>query len=133
MKTARFCWFMLIQQQWWWLGYLAIFSISFVVLLVLQAAPVFADPDSFYHAKMALLIRDQGVIHTFPWLDLTVLGQHYTDQHFLYHVLLIPFVTWFPPLVGLKLATVFFGAGAPKFPAPQTYRKLSNYHSQTRS
>ncbi len=111
METSRAGWLAVIQRQWRWLGYLAIFTISFIVLLVLQAAPVFSDPDSFYHAKMALLIRDQGIIHTFPWLNLTVLGQHYTDQHFLYHVLLIPFVTWFPPLVGLKLATVFFGAG----------------------
>ena len=59
---------------------------------------------------MALLIRDHGVVREFPWLQLTVLGENYTDQHFLYHVLLIPFVTWFPPLVGLKLATVFFAA-----------------------
>lgn len=110
MTTSRLGWFVMMQRQWWWLGYLAIFTISFVVLLILQAAPVFADPDSFYHAKVAILIRDQGIVRTFPWLNLTVLGEHYTDQHFLYHVLLIPFVTWFPPLVGLKLATVFFGA-----------------------
>ena len=89
---------------------MAIFAIAFVVFLVFQASPVFADPDSFYHAKMALLIRDQGIVREFPWLQLTVLGQIYSDQHFLYHVLLIPFVTFFPPLVGLKLATVFFGA-----------------------
>ncbi len=100
-----------MRRNWWWLSYLTIFALSFVVLLVLQAAPVFADPDSFYHAKMAILIRDQGIIHSFPWLDLTVLGENYTDQHLLYHVLLIPFVTWWPPLVGLKLATVMFGAG----------------------
>lgn len=101
----------MVKQNWWWLGYVSIFTISFVVLLILQAAPVFADPDSFYHAKMAILMRDQGIITTFPWLDLTVLGEHFTDQHFLYHLVLIPFVTWFPPLVGLKLATVVFGAG----------------------
>lgn len=98
------------EQEWWWLSYLVVFGIAFMVFLVLQATPYFADPDSFYHAKMALLIRDQGIVHHFPWLQLTTLGQHYTDQHFLYHVLLIPFVTWFPPLLGLKLATVFFGA-----------------------
>lgn len=90
---------------------LMVFTVAFGLLLILQATPNFADPDSFYHAKMALLIRDHGgPIIDFPWLRLTVLGQDYTDQHFLYHVLLIPFVTLFPPLVGLKLATVFFGA-----------------------
>ncbi|MBI3572698.1 MAG: hypothetical protein HY092_00665 [Candidatus Kerfeldbacteria bacterium] len=99
-----------IRGQWWWLSYLTIFSLAFLVFLYLQASPNFADPDSFYHAKMALLIRQQGVVTKFPWLQLTVLGQNYTDQHLLYHVALIPFVAWFSPLVGLKLATVFFGA-----------------------
>lgn len=72
----------------------------------------FADPDSFYHAKMALLLRDQGVFTQFPWLPFTVLGKSFADHQFLYHVLLIPFVTIWPPLVGLKLATVAFFATA---------------------
>lgn len=106
LRSARF-----FINEWWWLSYVTIFSISFAVFLVLQAGPTFADPDSFYHAKMALLIRDAGgPVTDFPWLQLTVLGQDYTDQHFLYHLALIPFVTLFPPLIGLKLATVFFGA-----------------------
>ena len=101
----------IFRQEWPWISYLVVFAVSFAVLLYLQASPTFADPDSFYHAKMALLIRDHGgPIVDFPWLRLTTLGQHYTDQHFLYHVLLIPFETWFSPLVGLKLATVFFGS-----------------------
>lgn len=99
-----------VMKEWWWLSYLSIFSFAFLLLLGLQASPVFADPDSFYHAKMAVLMRDQGLITQFPWLDLTVLGQTYTNQHLLYHVALIPFVTLLPPLMGVKLATVFFGA-----------------------
>ncbi len=97
-------------REWPWLSYVVVYTAVFIVLMVFQSSPYFADPDSLYHAKMALLIRDQGVVHQFPWLQLTVLGQEYTDQHFLYHVLLIPFVTWLPPLIGLKLATVVFGA-----------------------
>lgn len=99
-----------LRRHWGWLSYVAIFTVAFIVFLILQASPVFADPDSFYHAKMALLLRDRGVVRDFPWLGLTVLGGNYTDQHFLYHALLIPFVSVFPPLIGLKLATVFFGA-----------------------
>ncbi len=99
-----------LARQWPWLSYVTVYVIAFALFMVFQASPYFADPDSFYHAKMALLIRDQGIIHQFPWLQLTVLGQQYTDQHFLYHVLLIPFETWFGPLIGLKLATVVFGA-----------------------
>lgn len=98
-----------LQINWFWLAYLLLFILAFLVFAYLQYSQSFADPDSFYHAKMALLIRDQGVIKDFPWLQFTVLKNSYTDQHFLYHVLLIPFVSFFPPLVGIKLATVFLG------------------------
>lgn len=109
MHTVRSIWWW-GRSEWHWLSYVMVFTVSFLMFLGLQASPVFSDPDSFYHAKMAVLMRDRGVIHEFPWLDLTVLGENYTDQHFLYHVLLIPFVTWLPPLVGIKLATVVFAA-----------------------
>ena len=59
---------------------------------------------------MALLLRDRGVFTQFPWLQFTVLKASFADHQFLYHLLLIPFVTFWPPLVGLKLATVVFFA-----------------------
>jgi len=59
---------------------------------------------------MAVLIRDQGVIRDFPWLQFTILKDYYTDHHFLYHLLLVPFVTFLDPLIGIKLATATFAA-----------------------
>jgi len=49
----------------------------------------------------------------FEWLPLTTLGPtQYADQHFLFHVLLMPF-TWFGDLrLGAKLAAVLFGSAA---------------------
>ena len=98
-----------LRFNWFWLAYLLLFLLAFIVFAYLQYSQSFADPDSFYHAKIALLIRDQGVIKDFPWLQFTVLKDNYTDQHFLYHIFLIPFVSFFQPLVGIKLATVFLG------------------------
>ena len=89
---------------------LGVFLIAFMVFLVLQKNAVFADPDSFYHARMGVLTSEQGAVRSFPWLPFTTLGQHYIDQHWLYHVALIPFVRLLDPLVGIKLATVFFAA-----------------------
>ncbi len=67
----------------------------------------FTDPDSFYHVAMAELLRDQRAIpREFSYLPYTSLGEHYTDHHFLYHILLIPFVTFLPPFVGAKLLTI---------------------------
>jgi hypothetical protein len=59
---------------------------------------------------MAVLIRDQGIVKDFPWLQFTILKNYYIDHHFLYHVALIPFVSFLDPLVGIKLATALFAA-----------------------
>ena len=91
--------------------YLILFGLAFIFFFALQYSNVLADPDSFYHAKMAMLMRDHGIIRTFPWLgNFTVLGQAYTDQHFLYHIFLIPFVSFLQPIIGLKLATVILAS-----------------------
>lgn len=92
------------------LKYFLLFVISFLLFSYFQHFPTFPDPDSFYHAKMAVLMRDQGIIRDFPWLQFTILKNYYADHHFFYHVLLIPFVTFFEPLVGIKLATATFAA-----------------------
>ncbi len=87
-----------------------VFILSFGIFLALQAHPIFADPDSFYHARIGALTAEQGAVRDFPWLPFTTLGEHYIDQHWLYHVLLVPFVKLMDPLAGIKLATVFFAA-----------------------
>ena len=92
------------------LKYFVLFIIAFAIFSFFQYSPTFPDPDSFYHAKMAVLIRDQGIVKDFPWLQFTVLKDYYIDHHFLYHVALVPFVTFLDPLVGIKLATALFGA-----------------------
>lgn len=86
-----------------------VFLFSFAFLLVLQSTTIFPDPDSFYHAGMTQIIRDGDWIpKTFSWLSFTILGSNYVDHHYLYHIALIPF-SFIHPLLGLKVATAFFG------------------------
>ncbi|OGY47942.1 MAG: hypothetical protein A3J62_02970 [Candidatus Buchananbacteria bacterium RIFCSPHIGHO2_02_FULL_38_8] len=92
------------------LSYLLVFIVAFSLFTYLQLDPTFADPDSFYHAKMALLLRDVGAITEFPWLTATTLKYNYIDHHFLYHLILIPFVSLYSPLLGLKIATILFAS-----------------------
>lgn len=92
-----------------WLGYVAIAAVAFLAYALWQYSPVFADPDSFYHAAAAVELRDGQLPRTFPALPYTTLAERYADQHFLYHLILVPFVSVIDPLVGLKLATVVFG------------------------
>lgn len=68
----------------------------------------FGDPDAYYHAAVARLIAQQGEPSGFPWMQFTTWRDHYADQHFLYHVLLIPFAD-----VGrLPWSIVVFSTGA---------------------
>ncbi|MFH1207665.1 MAG: hypothetical protein V1668_03605 [Patescibacteria group bacterium] len=98
-------------NHWSWISYLGIFIIAFVFFTWLQAPAAFPDPDSFYHAKMSLLIPSDGIQTTFPWLQATILKDSFIDQHFLYHVFLAPFTHLMNPIQGAKLATVFLGSG----------------------
>lgn len=89
--------------------YLSIGLVSVLFFGYLESQPSFADPDSFYHAKITqLMIEKKGPLFDFPWLPLTTLSDSFTDHHFLYHLLLIPFVVIFPPLIGIKVSAVFF-------------------------
>lgn len=86
-----------------------VFLAGAVLFSLLQLNPSFPDPDSFYHARIAAdMVR--GPILSFSALPDTVFSDIFIDHHFLYHVLLIPFVVFFNPLLGIKVATVVFAS-----------------------
>lgn len=93
-----------------YLGELAVFVIFIGLYLPLQAGNVFADPDSFYHLKMAELMLSHGPIRQFIWLPFTTLSSAFADHHFLYHAALIPFIKILGPLTGIKTSTAVFAA-----------------------
>ncbi|MCC6563411.1 hypothetical protein IT087_00795 [Candidatus Uhrbacteria bacterium] len=93
----------------WVQGFL-IFLTSLAWFSWLQSWGAFADPDGFYHAKIAELIATQGPVMSFPWLDLTTLGRSFVDQNYFYHLVLIPFEWAFGMLPGTQIATVLFAA-----------------------
>lgn len=91
------------------IGLFSIFIISFFLFLSFQTAgETFLCPDSFYHAKMASFLAQGKLIKDFPWLPYTIFKENYSDHHFLYHLLLIPFVLVLKPFWGVKIATLFF-------------------------
>ncbi|MFH1046949.1 MAG: hypothetical protein V1738_01480 [Patescibacteria group bacterium] len=95
-----------------WLGGVIVFVLTTVLYSAVQWPAAFQDPDSYYHAGLAVLTAEQGTVLDFPWLPFTTLADSFADHHYLYHLLLVPFVRLFDPLVGLKIAAVLFGAAA---------------------
>ena len=90
-----------------WLLAMTIFFIAFSFSLLAQASPAFKDADSFYHMKVTELMLSRGIVRDFPWLPQTVLADNYIDHHFLYHVILMPFLAVFGPEIGMVFATAF--------------------------
>lgn len=71
------------------------------------------DWDGYYHIKTSQLLWENisqfKLLPTFEWLPLTVLNpQHYADHHFLFHLLQIPFLWFFEPVMAAKVAAVVF-------------------------
>jgi hypothetical protein len=94
-------------------GFFAILLV--MILLQFQTDAICCgDWDGYYHIRWSSLLW-QNFSHgkwlpTFEWLPLKVLNpQHYADHHFLFHLLQIPFLWFFEPVLAAKIAAVFYG------------------------
>lgn len=90
------------------LDYLLLFLVLVFYYGKIQWVPYLGDPDGFYHAKITWFLSQGKIIRDFPWMQFSSLRNNFTDHHFLYHILLVPFIYIKSPLIGLKIATVFF-------------------------
>jgi hypothetical protein len=51
------------------------------------------DADTAYHAAVGRLIREHGILHSFPWTPFSILSDHYADKELLFHLLFVPLTT----------------------------------------
>ncbi|MFH2105608.1 MAG: hypothetical protein ABII72_05255 [Parcubacteria group bacterium] len=91
---------------------LLFFAFCVIFFSILQFSfPNFLGQDAYYHAKTAQLIAEKGeLLQSFPWLQFTILKDQFVEHHLLLHLILIPFVTILPPILGGKIAAVLFAA-----------------------
>lgn len=63
-----------------------------LVVSVLQLSiPYPLDDDTAYHFSVARLIREYGVLQSFPWTRFSWQFEHYADKEFFFHLLFVPF------------------------------------------
>lgn len=91
-----------------WMRWLLFLSVLLAWFIGFQPWGSFSDPDAFYHSTMAAIMLKQGLIQDFYWLDLTSFAHPFFNQHFLFHVALVPFVAVFGALLGGQIAAVCF-------------------------
>lgn len=100
------------QQQGWmaekapdWLRETAVAAVLFgvvtaVLFSIQSATPALVGNDGYYHAKMALLIRQEGLMAR-PLLPLTILNEaDFYNHHLLYHLYLALFARVDPAVDG---------------------------------
>lgn len=90
----------------------AAFLFSLGLMFWIQfAGPAIVGNDAYYHIRWSRILRVSAPhLPTFTWLPLTVLrASAFVDQHFLFHVLLMPF-TLGDLRIGAKLAAPLFSA-----------------------
>ncbi|GIK58289.1 MAG: hypothetical protein BroJett015_39520 [Chloroflexota bacterium] len=94
---------------------LALLAVCTAVFAYLQySTPALVGNDGYYHAKMGLLVRQQGLTPTPPQLPLTILNEaEFYNHHLLFHLYLALFAQTDPALDGglaltqqVKAATV---------------------------
>lgn len=93
-------------------GFFAILLV--IILLQFQTKAICCgDWDGYYHIRWSSLLWEsfkQGHwLPSFDWLPLTVLNpQDYDDHHFLFHLLQIPFLWFFEPVMAAKVAATTY-------------------------
>jgi len=74
------------------LEYWLVFLVIFLIFVWIMNYPSLLCPDGFFHTKMAMMIKNQGIIQNFPWTQYTTYNNFFVNQHFGYHLILIPFL-----------------------------------------
>jgi hypothetical protein len=93
-------------------GFFAILLV--IILLQFQTKAICCgDWDGYYHIRWSSLLWDSFKhghwLPSFDWLPLTVLNpQDYDDHHFLFHLLQIPFLWFFEPVMAAKVAATTY-------------------------
>lgn len=60
--------------------------------ILLFAFPGVPDADIFYHFAVAKLYIKEGFVSRLPWPELGIQSREFTDYHFLFHLIQIPFL-----------------------------------------
>ncbi len=71
--------------------------------------PVIIEYDAHFHIRYAQQIWESGTLLPLSWLPFSIFADYPVDNHFLYHLLLLPF-TFGDLILGSKISTALFAS-----------------------
>ena len=123
-------WPAFLQKGWvslWGLTVI-VFLISFIFFCYFfLKIPLLHDGDSYYHLAVARLYVEQGFVDQLEWVRFSAMNSGFGDKEFLFHVLLMPFVSWLPSELGGKLALALLNAMAVAVIANLSIRSIGRW------
>jgi hypothetical protein len=69
------------------------------------------DEDTAYHVAVGWLIREHGLLKSFPWTPFSWLAENYADKELLFHLLFVP-LAGFSWVTAAKIVGTISGAAA---------------------
>ena len=72
--------------------YWSLFYLAVTAALQWYVVSVPFDADTAYHAAVGSLIREHGILQSFPWTPFSWLADNYADKELLLHLLYVPLI-----------------------------------------
>ncbi|MCM8801444.1 MAG: hypothetical protein NC912_05510 [Candidatus Omnitrophica bacterium] len=99
------------KQNWFSVGSLIIVLVAIIIYCIFQQflTPTFIEPDEYYHVTISGFIRDFGPRYNFRWARFSTFKNSFSDKEFLFHLFIIPFLTFSKNIVlNGKYAIIFY-------------------------
>src|SRR5512147_1992933 len=74
----------------WPIGAWAVVYVAVAAAVQFGFVSIPYDADTDYHVAVGRLIREHGILHSFPWTPFSWLADHYADKELLFHLLFVP-------------------------------------------
>lgn len=83
-------------------------ALGFILTVLQFSTAALVDPDGYYHIKAAQIIKEQGfsAFIEFPHLTQSIWQVYNADLSLGFHLILIPFVSLFGGLIGIKVLSI---------------------------
>jgi len=89
-----------LRKHFYFVKLLSVFILFSTLIFIIQlCVKGFVGIDPYYHVRVSELMMQHGILKKFPWTQISIWKNQFSDKEFLFHVYLIPFIFIFPNLM----------------------------------
>ena len=89
-----------LRKHLYFVKLLSVFILFSTLIFIIQfCVEGFVGIDPYYHVKVSELMMQHGILKEFPWTQISIWKNQFSDKEFLFHVYLMPFIFILPSLM----------------------------------